>query len=76
MRGEANIVRVTCIGCNRREFEVLVVDVENAKIITFMCPECGEYTAVSERPGGGVMIGRDAYALEVRDDAKKTADPG
>lgn len=54
-------MKISCIGCGRREFDINPAEVELAKIVTFVCPECGEYTAVSQRKGGGIIVAVDEH---------------
>ena len=55
-------MEITCIKCNQATFSVNPADLEHLKVITFVCPSCGEYTAVQERPGGGVVVGIDEHS--------------
>lgn len=57
-------MQIKCLGCGQREFSVDVPSVESAKVITFICPDCGECTAVEERPGGGVVVTVDRSLKE------------
>lgn len=52
-------MNVKCMGCGQKEFIVDVPSVELAKVISFVCPDCGENTAVQERPGGGIIVAID-----------------
>ena len=55
-------MNIKCMGCGQREFVVDVPSVEIAKVITFICPDCGEYTAVQDRTGGGVIVAIDKHS--------------
>ena len=53
-----------CVVCNQSEFTISSHSVENEEVcvVTFICPKCGEYTGVSKREGGGIIIAQDKYA--------------
>jgi len=54
-----------CVSCGNRTFTVDVASIgmhEATPIATFVCPDCGEYNAVQERPGGGLMVAVDTSA--------------
>jgi hypothetical protein len=55
-----------CVTCNQTQFSVSAHNIENDEvpIVTFGCPKCGAYTAVTKRPGGGILIGPDRHATE------------
>lgn len=59
-------MKVSCIGCGNRNWEIDVNDLTHVKVITFVCPECNEFTAVAERSGGGVLIAKDQHAQKQR----------
>jgi len=48
---------VTCIGCKNQEFRVNPNDVEQLKVISFVCPLCGKTTAVEYSDSIGFRIG-------------------
>lgn len=55
-------MNVKCMGCGQKEFVVDAPSVEIVKVISFICPECGEYTSVQERPGGGIVVAIDKHS--------------
>jgi hypothetical protein len=71
-----NTMTISCLSCGKREFHINPADVETAKVITFVCPECGEYTAVSERKGGGIIVAVDDHSKgESPSEEKSRANP-
>lgn len=62
-------MKITCLGCQRTEFqfEVLDVEVEQAGVIALTCPSCGKSTSIQKRPGGGIEIGVDKHLEKTRD---------
>lgn len=64
-------MQISCIGCNKHIFEVDVQALDHAKVMTFVCPECGEYTAVSERVGGGVIVAVDKHSKAAIKDVRE-----
>lgn len=55
-------LEILCLGCGGRAFHITATGLQQIKTVTFVCPDCGEYTAVTERKGGGVLVAVDRYA--------------
>ena len=57
-----------CVACNQAQFTLSSESIENqdVPIVTFLCPKCGEHTAVSRREGGGILIQRDEHVTSRR----------
>ena len=66
-------MRITCMQCGKRRFEVKPADVENVGSISFVCSSCGKTTAVEMNDCGGVTVGlvdRSKWPQNKGDDAK------
>ena len=57
-------MKINCLGCGKKQFELDPPDVETLKIITFICSECGEHTSIGERQGGGIVVAVDMHGKE------------
>lgn len=54
-----------CVSCNQTTFTVNTASIglrQGAPVVTFICPKCGEYNGVQERPGGGLLVTVDKHA--------------
>jgi len=54
----------SCIKCGKSLFTFDLASITNGltPVATFVCPECGHYTAIQKRDGGGVLIATDLHA--------------
>ena len=68
MFGNVTTLAIRCVSCGRGEFAISTLGIENEliPIATFLCPHCGDYTAVSKRDGGGVLVSRDEHLAKKR----------
>lgn len=52
-----------CVSCGATTFTVNAASIGSATpVATFICPKCGAYNAVQERPGGGLVVAIDKHA--------------
>jgi hypothetical protein len=56
-------MRIKCASCRRTDFDVdiNVAELQAIKVVSLLCPACGESTAVQQRPGGGIEIDLDMH---------------
>ena len=54
---------IKCLNCKQYEFDINIssFEVENTKVVSLKCPECGKATGIEERDGGGVIIAIDKH---------------
>jgi hypothetical protein len=64
-----------CLACNNHLFTIDSVSVVNQQVpvITFACPVCRTYNAVSHRPGGGLVVSVDIHLTNVEAGRKPVA---
>jgi hypothetical protein len=67
----------SCVTCNQTQFSVSAYNIENGEvpIVTFGCPRCGAYTAVTKRAGGGILIAPDKHGTEQATEPTTPASP-
>ena len=61
-------MRFACLSCSRFEFDVQLndEDFKRAPVVALTCPACGRWTAIQQRPGGGIEIALDKHLEKER----------
>jgi predicted RNA-binding Zn-ribbon protein involved in translation (DUF1610 family) len=55
----------SCVSCGNATFTLDASSIgigAATPVATFVCPQCGEYNAVQERAGGGLVVAADQHA--------------